>query len=146
MPLAFPSRDGGRQISYSTVLEQVVSFFETKIDKFLYLPKICSISILRPIIFTGACCICYQLLQYVTVPNKVIRVVHIFSPKWPEMIKSNLQPWFRLSIVVNHCSLFHTFNIGLILITQAKHVPGWIDWVNMTLECNQSRRKSSKLP
>ena len=33
-------------------------------------------------------------LQYVTVPYKIIGVIDILGPKWPEMLKANLQPWF----------------------------------------------------
>ncbi len=33
-------------------------------------------------------------LQDVTVPYKIIGVIDILGPKWPEMLKANLQPWF----------------------------------------------------
>lgn len=78
--------------------------------------------------------------QDVTVPNKIIWIVDILGPKWPKMFKANLQPGFWLAIVVNNSSLFHSLNIGIVLITQAKHLPRGINWVNMAFECNQCRR------
>lgn len=84
--------------------------------------------------------------QDVAVPYKIIGVVDILGPEWPEMLKPNFQPWLGLTVVVDDCSLFHIFNIGLVLITQAKHMPRWINWMNMTFKCNQSRWQGSKLP
>lgn len=87
---------------------------------------------------------CFQLLHdhlwvhNVAVPNKIIGVVDVFGPEWPKMLKANLQPGFWLTIIVNNCSPFNTFKIGVILITQSKHMPWWINWVNMTFKCNQS--------
>lgn len=76
------------------------------------------------------------LLQDVAIPNEIIGVVNILGPKWSEMVKTNLQPRLWLAIIVNYCSLSDIFNIGLILVSQAKHVPRGINWVNMTFECN----------
>lgn len=77
--------------------------------------------------------------QDVAVPYKIIGVIDILVPKWSEMFKANLQPWFWLAIVMDNCSFFHTLNVRVILIAQAKHVPWRINWVNMTFKCNQSR-------
>lgn len=83
----------------------------------------------------------YQLwFQDVAIPNKIIGVVHIFCPKWPKVLKSDLQPRFWLAIIMDNCSLLNTLNVSSILIAQAKHVPGWVNRMNMTFKCYQSRR------
>lgn len=82
----------------------------------------------------------YRLLQYVAILYKIIGVVYILGPIRTEMLEAQLQPRFGLAIVMNYSSLLHFINVGLILIAQAEHVPWGINWVNMTLECNQSRR------
>lgn len=87
-----------------------------------------------------------SLLQDMAIPDEVIGIVHIFGPKWPEMFKSYLQPWLRLAIVVNYSSFFGILHIRLTLVAQTKHVPRGVDWVDITLECNQGRRKCSKPP
>ena len=77
-------------------------------------------------------------IQDVAVPYKIIGVIHIFGPKWSKMLKANFQPRFCLTIVVDNCSLLYTLNVCLILVSQPKHMPGWINWMNMTFKCNQS--------
>lgn len=96
--------------------------------------------------FLGTPLIGWLLLQHMAISNKIIRVVNILGPEWTEMLKADFQPWFRLAIIVNHCCLFHIFNVSLILIAQSKHVPRGINRMNMIPECDQSRRQSSKLP
>lgn len=76
------------------------------------------------------------LLQNVAIPDEVIGVVNMLGPKWSEMLKTYLQPWLCLAVVVNYSSLSEIFNVGLVLVTQAKHVPEGVNWVNVTLECN----------
>lgn len=36
----------------------------------------------------------FKLLQDVAITNEVVGVVNILGPKWAEMLKANLQPWF----------------------------------------------------
>ena len=80
------------------------------------------------------------------IPNEVIWVINILGPKWSKMIKANGKPWFWLAIVVNNCSILHILDVGVVLVTQTKHVPGWVNRVNMTLECNQGRRQGTQFP
>ena len=57
-------------------------------------------------------------LHYMTIPYEFIRVVHMFRPKWLEMFKTNIQPWFTLSIVMYNCCFPNTGDIYLLLIPQ----------------------------
>lgn len=54
-----------------------------------------------------------------TVSYELIRVVHMSCPKWLEMLKTNIQPWFTLPIVMYDCCFLNTGDICLFLIPQA---------------------------
>lgn len=106
-----------------------------------------TVSSVLPCIFLVQALWAEQLwLQYPTASYKIVGVVHIFAPKWPQVVKANLQPGFRLTIIMYNCSPLDTLDVSLNLIPQAKHVPRRINWVNMISECNQSRRKSTQFP
>eukprot|EP00268_Persea_americana_P060530 TRINITY_DN7550_c0_g1_i1.p1 TRINITY_DN7550_c0_g1~~TRINITY_DN7550_c0_g1_i1.p1 ORF type:complete len:172 (+),score=23.03 TRINITY_DN7550_c0_g1_i1:184-699(+) len=51
----------------------------------------------------------YSRLHDMTIPYELIGVVYILCPKWLKMLEGNLQPWLRLTIIVNDSSLPHVF-------------------------------------
>lgn len=80
-----------------------------------------------------------KLLQDVAITNELVRVVNILGPKWTEMLKPDLQPWFWLTVVMDDSSLLHILKLGIVLVAQAKHVPMRINRMDMAFKCNQCR-------
>ena len=88
-----------------------------------------------PVSYFSSSSLCRLWIHDVAVPDKIIGVVDVLCPKRPKVLKTDLQPWFWLAIVVDNCSLFHALNAGFILIPQSEHVPRWVYWMNMTSKC-----------
>lgn len=124
---------------YSICLLKFILEENLKMQKFRWNLYYSSLSIFT-VVQTIALLVGGLWFQDMTVPHKIIWIIDILGPKWPKVFEANWQPGFWLAIVVNNSSLFHALDVGIVLITQAKHVPRGINWMNMTFKCNQCGR------
>lgn len=62
------------------------------------------------------------------------------------MLESDVQPGLALPVVVDHGSSPGAVKIGVLLVAQAQHVPGWVDRVDVAPERYQRWWQRPKLP